>query len=82
MVFFLKVLGGIAALALGLWLGRPEPYRQSHEEIEKILDQPSRRHGRVKRHLTPLDWFKSNKRSPDRLRRHRFKLSSPDRDDA
>lgn len=76
-MLLLKIMGGLVALAVGIWLGRPgRP--PSASEIDKVMDQPGRRRRRATRHFTPADWFKRQKRAPDRLSRHRFHLEAPE----
>lgn len=55
-MLILKILGGVAALALGLWLGLPGRYDRRYDEIERALDGPGGRSKKVKRHFTPLAW--------------------------
>lgn len=87
MILALKILGGIAALALGIWLGMPGRYTQSVEEIEESLGKRGRRRT-AKRHFTPLAWFQrqvssgsTSQKRRDRSRRRSgggFKLEDPE----
>ncbi len=52
----LKILGAVAALALGIWLGMPGRYDRRYDEIERALETPGDRPRKVKRHFTPLAW--------------------------
>ena len=80
MMLTLKILGGIAALFLGIWLGLPGRYEQSQEEIERTMVLGTGRTRKVKRHFTPLAWFqrKISARGQGPSRRPGFKLESPD----
>jgi hypothetical protein len=77
----LKIIVGVAALALGFWLGLPGRYTQTPEDIEH--DMEWRRSGgtyRVKRSFTPFAWlFRKPSARMDRSRSRRpFHLESPD----
>ena len=74
----LKIIGGLIALAIGIWLGMPGRYSQSAADIDQLMERPGRRARRAQRYFTPLDWMRRAKRSPDRLSRHRFRLAAPD----
>jgi len=76
-MLLLKIVGAILALGLGVWLGLPGR-GPSAAEIDKVLDQPVRRRRRVSRHFTPMDWFRREKRAPDRLSHGRFRVGPPD----
>ena len=70
---FLKILGGIAALALGLFLGGGR-YTQTQEEIEYRMGAGKPR--RAKRHFMWLNYFKAEERASTRGRsRQRFKMA-------
>lgn len=59
----LKIILGIAAVALGIWLGLPGRYTQTPEDIEE--DMKWRRNTgtyKVKRVFTPMAWLS---RSPN-----------------
>lgn len=78
----LKILGALAALGLGLYLGRPGQYREDPEEMEKALSGHGRTK-RVKRHFTPLGWLRTTDERSSHIRRRgaptrRFDLYSPD----
>jgi len=66
-ILFLKVLGGIVALGLGIYLGGGS-YNQSPEEIEMRLGKGQPR--KVKRHFMWLNYMKANPRASE-LRRGR-----------
>ena len=64
-ILFLKILGGMAALALGIFLGGGR-YTQSQEEIEYRLGGGKPR--RSKRHFMWLDMLRTDQRGSDRRR--------------
>ncbi len=71
MILFLKILGGIAALALGIFLGFGR-CTQSQEEIEVRMGGGKPR--RAQRHFMWLNYFRTQERSSVRGRpRPRFK---------
>ena len=65
MVLFLKILGGLAALALGVYLGTGR-YTQSTDEIAARLG--SGRPRKAKRHFMWLNYLKADERASDRRR--------------
>ncbi len=72
-ILFLKILGGDAALALGIFLGFGR-YTQSQEEIEARLSGGVGKRRRAKRHFMWLNYFKAQERASVRGRpRPRFK---------
>ncbi|MGD2068042.1 MAG: hypothetical protein PVI57_05110 [Gemmatimonadota bacterium] len=79
----LKILGGVMALLLGLWLGLPGRYqKKSDQELERLLDHGGGTRHRVKRHFTPLDWFRTEQRgSRRRQERSHFRTTAPDHKD-
>ena len=73
MILFLQILGGIAAVALGIYLGGGR-YTQSQAEIEARLGVGQPR--KAKRHFMWLDFLKANERGSDRRRtRSHFKTA-------
>jgi hypothetical protein len=80
-----KILAGLLALALGLYLGGAGRYRPDHEEIDKAL-QSEGTSKRTKRHFTLLGgWLRQmeERGSHFHLRtrgapNRRFNLYSPD----
>ena len=80
MILFLQILGGLAAVALGIFLGGGR-YTQSQREIEARLGGGKPR--RAKRHFMWLDYFKAHERGSDRRRtRAHFKTAvARDKDD-
>jgi hypothetical protein len=79
----LMVLGALAALALGIWLGLPGRYSQTHEEIDQIMEAGGGRRRRTKRTFTPLAWMQRRADARSSARRggrggSGFKLESPD----
>jgi hypothetical protein len=78
-LLLLKILLGIAAVALGIWLGLPGRYTQSVDEIEKAMERGGARRNTVKRHFTPLDWFRKEQKGSDRRRQRRhFRTAAPE----
>ena len=77
----LLVLAGLAAVALGFWLGLPGKYEQTPDEIEKAMDRGGARRNQVKKVFTPLDWFRKDKRGSQRridAGRRRFRTAAPE----
>ena len=73
MILFLKILGGIAAVALGIFLGAGR-YTQSPEEIEARMGGGRPR--RAKRHFMWLNYLRVEQRGSDRRRsRQPFKTA-------
>jgi len=73
MILILQILGGIAALALGLYLGGGQ-YTQSQDEIEARMGLGKPR--KAKRHFMWLDFLKAHERGSDRRRtRTHFKTA-------
>jgi hypothetical protein len=76
----LKILLGIVALALGIWLGLPGRFTQSTDDLEKAMERGGARRNTVKRHFTPLDWFRKDQKGSDRRRpRRHFRTAAPER---
>jgi len=83
------VLTGIFGLAIGIWLGLPGRYRQSADDIERVMESGIARRKKTKRVFTPLAWVQRqvSARAPSRDRRHGgrartgFKLESPEERD-
>ena len=67
-MLFLKILGGIAALVLGVYLGTAGRYESDPEELDRALG-PGGRSRKVKRSFTPLGWLRGRVESPSRARR-------------
>ena len=83
-MLFLKILGGLLALGIGLYFGSAGHYRPDSEEIEKALSEGGTTR-RTKRHFTPLGWLRQNQERSSHLRRRtrgassrRFNLVPPD----
>lgn len=53
----LKILGAVAALAVGVWLGLPGRYDRRYDDIERAMDTPGGRSRKVQRMFTPLAWI-------------------------
>ena len=72
MILFLQILGGLAAVALGFYLGNGR-YTQSQQEIAARLGGGKPR--RAKRHFMWLNYFRADERASERGRtRQRFKM--------
>ena len=67
-MLFLKLLGGIAALALGVYWGASGRYDSDPDELDRSLG-PGGRSRKVKRAFTPLGWLRGRVESPSRARR-------------
>ncbi|HEX9885777.1 MAG TPA: hypothetical protein VGA70_04780 [Longimicrobiales bacterium] len=79
-MLILKILGGIAALLLGVWLGLPGRYEQSTRDIERAMDQGGAKRRQVKRHFTFINWLHKDRKASERRRqRSRFKTAAPKR---
>jgi len=84
MVLFLKILGAVLALGIGLYMGSVGRYKPDPEEIDKALTE--RGYSRkVKTHFTPLGWLRQTQQRSSHVRRRSrgaptglFNLSSPD----
>ncbi len=50
-MLWLQILGLVAALAVGLWVGRPRSFKQSSLEIDELLEKRGE-HRKAKRHIT------------------------------
>ncbi len=68
MILFLKILGGIAALAYGLYLGMAGSYRPDPDELDEALG-PGGKTRKVKRRFTPLGWLRKTDERSSRTRR-------------
>lgn len=80
MILTLQILGGVVALLLGVWLGMPDRYEKlSEEELDRLFQHGGRTH-KVKRHVTPLDWFRKEERGSRRRQgRQAFRTAAPER---
>jgi hypothetical protein len=79
-LLFLEILLGILALALGIWLGRPGRYTQTTDDVERAMERGGARRNTVKRHFTPLDWFRKEEKGSHRRRRRRhFRTAAPEK---
>lgn len=84
MELLLKILVGVAAVGIGIWLGLPGRYEQTQEDIEKAMDRGGARRNQVKRVFTPLDWLRKDKRGSQRraeMQRRRFRTAAPRKKD-
>ena len=80
---FFEILLGIAAVLFGVWLGLPGRFEQSTDEIEQLMARGGSKRRKVKRHFTPLDWWRKDERASDRRRaesRRHFRTAVPDDD--
>lgn len=77
-MLLLKILGGVVAFAIGLWLGRPGHSRESHAHMEELLAKGERKDTELDRHFTPLPVIGAKGTSKLRSRRAGFRLRSPD----
>lgn len=70
-MLILQILGGVVALAVGIYLGMPGRFEQPAEEIEKRLGQESQKHQKAKRHFTFINALarRTSERASDRRRR-------------
>lgn len=76
----LKIVLGLLALGLGIYLGLPGRDPRTIDEIEEDLANPGRRK-RVRRSFTPLDLLqRRRKRSSLRTERARFRPVPPEPD--
>ncbi len=72
MILFLQILGGLAAVAFGFYLGNGR-YAQTQEEIEARMGSGKPR--RSKRHFMWLNYLKADERASVRGReRQRFQM--------
>ena len=81
-MLLLKILLGLAAVGVGIWLGLPGRYEQTQDEIEKAMDRGGAKRNQVKKVFTPLDWLRKDQRaSVRRSQRRYFKTAAPERKD-
>lgn len=83
-MLILKILGAVAALALGIWLGLPGRYERDLDEIDRALDEDGIGRARATRHFLVVDWFfrglKRSQKKPQG-RRHFHTVVRQDLDD-
>lgn len=65
----LLVLGGVAALLFGFWLGSPARYERNLDEIEEAIDKERPRR-QATRHFTFLNAYLNRKAPPRARKRH------------
>ena len=83
-MLLLKILGGVLALAVGLYVGWGGRYRPDFDEIDRALEQGGITR-KAKRHFTPLGWLRmGGPDRPSRVRRMnrgstsgRFRMAAP-----
>ena len=83
-MLFLKILGAVLALAIGLYFGSSGGYRHDEDELDKALDEDGYSR-RVKTHFTPLGWLRNTQERSSHVRRRArgtssglFNLAAPD----
>jgi hypothetical protein len=79
-MLFLKILGGLVALGVGLYWGLSGQYRPDPEEVDRSL-VGRRMSKRAKRHFTPLGWMRRDERASYRRRQpssRPFDLTNPE----
>jgi hypothetical protein len=77
LVLFLKILVGVAALALGIYLGGTR-YTQSPEEVSARMGKGRPR--KAKRHFMWLNYLKVGERASERRRERRHFKTAVTRD--
>ncbi|MFG1690667.1 hypothetical protein ACGF5M_00690 [Gemmatimonadota bacterium] len=65
-MLWLKILGGIAALVFGLWLGSAGAYRHRPEEIDQAMERGGRRRYQVRRRFVAVDYLMRKRRVSQR----------------
>jgi len=79
LIFALKILGAVLALALGVWLGLPGRYTQPIEEMEEVMDRGGVvRRKRVKRSISPVAWLQRQPKVRTRRKGRGFHLEGPE----
>lgn len=75
----LKILIGLAAVGLGIWLGLPGRYDQTLEDIERNMEM-GRERQKVQQHFTPLAWVQRHitARGQHHKPRRAFKMERPE----
>lgn len=81
-MLLLKVLGGLVALGLGLYLGLAGQYKPDPEELDRALG-PGGRSKRARRSFTPLGWLRQKAERGSHVRRRggpsrHFSLVAPE----
>lgn len=79
----IKILLGVAALAIGIWLGLPGRFEQSSEELEQLMARGGSKRRKVKRHFIAIDRFRKDELASDRRRaenRRRFRTAVSESD--
>ena len=77
----IKIIFGLLALGIGIFLGLPGRYENRYEEIEEIMDSGTGRRRKVKRAFTPMAWMKrqvSVSTKAGRGRGRGFDIKAPD----
>jgi hypothetical protein len=77
-MLLLKILGGLVALGIGIWLGRPGHYDRGASDIDELIDRQARDASPPDRHFTPLPVKQWKGTSQLRSRGASFRLRSPD----
>ncbi|MFO8175529.1 MAG: hypothetical protein R6T96_14675 [Longimicrobiales bacterium] len=81
-MLILKILGGLVALGIGLYLGMAGRYEADPSELERALG-PGGRTRKVKRSFTPLGWLRQRQERSSHARRRggsgrHFSLVAPE----
>ena len=81
-MLLLKIIGGLAALGIGLYLGLAGQYRADPSELDRALG-PGGRTRKVKRAFTPLGWLRQRQERASHVRRRggrerHFSLVAPE----
>lgn len=70
MMLALKILGGLVALGIGVYLGTAGQYRPDPDELDRALG-PGGRSRRVKRRFTLFGWLRRSEERSSHSRRRR-----------
>lgn len=78
-MIWVKILIGLAAVGLGIYIGRPARYDRPQEDLELAMEEGRRRRQWTKRHFTPLDLLRKESKGSERRRggRSRFRTTHP-----
>ncbi|MBT3327077.1 MAG: hypothetical protein HN396_12630 [Gemmatimonadales bacterium] len=77
MILSLKILGGVAALLLGLWFGRPGRPQTAEDFEEKMAAGPGRRR-KVKKRFMAIAWLHRQVTHRSIRRERGFGIKAPD----
>ncbi|MGI9627274.1 MAG: hypothetical protein ACR2QM_10600 [Longimicrobiales bacterium] len=78
-MLLLKIFIGLAAVGLGIYIGRPARYDRTQEDLELALEEGRKQPQWTKRHFTPLDLLRKDSKGSERRRggRSRFRTTHP-----